>query len=236
MSTDYKYPGEELQVFEAATNWKNYFAGHISGYLKGKILEVGAGIGGTTLLLNKGKADNWLLLEPDETMQQILQQKIKDKLLPSNCKAVKGTLNSLDKNDKFDCIIYIDVLEHIEDEATEIKKAADHLEKGGHLIILSPAFQFLYSPFDKAIGHYRRYNRKTLSAIQPASLARKKIIYLDSIGFFASLLNKIILRQSYPAKRQVQLWDQWMIPVSKITDHVFFYSFGKSILVVWRKQ
>lgn len=236
MSTDYKYPGEELQVFEAATNWKNYFVGHMSGYLTGKVLEVGAGIGGTTLLLNKGKADNWLLLEPDETMQKILQQKIKDKLLPQNCKAVQGTLNSLDKNDKFDCIIYIDVLEHIEDDATEIKKATDHLEQGGHLIILSPAFQFLYSPFDKAIGHYRRYNRRTLSAVQPASLIRRKIVYLDSIGFFASLLNKILLRQSYPAKRQVQLWDQWMIPVSKITDRVFFYSFGKSILAVWKKQ
>ena len=236
MSTDYKYPGEELELFEAATNWKNYFAGHISSYLTGKVLEVGAGIGGTTLLLNKGEADYWLLLEPDETMQQILQQKINDKLLPSSCKTVQGTLDSLDKNEKFDCIIYIDVLEHIENDAVELRKATDHLEEGGHLIILSPAFQFLYSPFDKAIGHYRRYNRKTLSAIQPASLTREKIVYLDSIGFFASLLNKILLRQSYPAKRQLRLWDQWMIPISKITDHVLFYSFGKSILVVWKKQ
>lgn len=236
MSTEYKYPGEELRLFETATNWKNYFASHISSYLTGKVLEVGAGIGGTTLLLNKGKADTWLLLEPDETMQLILQQKIKDKLLPSNCKAVQGALDSLDKNERFDCIIYIDVLEHIENDAAEVKKATDLLVQGGHLIILSPAYQFLFSPFDKAIGHYRRYNRKTLSAIQPASFIREKVIYLDSIGFFASLLNKIALRQSYPAKRQVQFWDQWMVPVSKITDRIFFYSFGKSILAVWKKQ
>lgn len=236
MSTNYKYPGEELQLFEAATNWKNYFSSHISVFLEGRVLEVGSGIGGTTLLLNNNKADSWLLLEPDETMLQALQQKIKDKILPSNCSAVEGTLNSLNKNDKFDCIIYIDVLEHIEDDAAEIRKAVEHLEQGGHLIILSPAFQFLFSPFDKAIGHYRRYNRKTLSAIQPASLTRKKIIYLDSIGFFASLLNKILLRQSYPAKRQVQVWDRWMIPVSRIMDRIFFYSFGKSILAVWKKQ
>jgi 2-polyprenyl-3-methyl-5-hydroxy-6-metoxy-1,4-benzoquinol methylase len=236
MSIDYKYPGEELQLFETATNWKNYFASHVAMFLKGKVLEVGAGIGGTTLLLNKGKTDNWLLLEPDETMQKILQQKINNKLLPSNCKTIQGTLDSLDINDKFDSIIYIDVLEHIEDDATEIKKAVEHLEQGGHLIILSPAFRFLFSPFDKAIGHYRRYTRKTLSAIQPASLTRQKMIYLDSVGFFASLLNKLLLRQSYPAQKQVQVWDQWMIPVSKITDRIFFYSFGKSILAVWKKQ
>jgi SAM-dependent methyltransferase len=235
MSTHYKYPGEELQLFETATNWKNYFASHISAFLRGRVLEVGAGIGGTTLLLNKGKADNWLLLEPDETLHQILQQKINDKLLPSNCKTVRGALDSLGKHDRFDCIIYIDVLEHIEDDVTEIKKATDLLAQGGYLIILSPAFQFLFSPFDKSLGHYRRYSRKTLSAIQPTSLTREKMICLDSVGFFASLLNKLLLRQSYPAKRQVQLWDQWMIPVSKITDRVFFYSFGKSILAVWKK-
>ncbi|MGB3005757.1 MAG: class I SAM-dependent methyltransferase [Chitinophagaceae bacterium] len=236
MKNDYKYPGDELQLFEAATNWKNYLASHISVFLEGRVLEVGAGIGGTTLLLNKGKADSWLLIEPDETMRQVLQQKINDKLLPSNCKAIHGTLNSLDKNDKFDCIIYIDVLEHIQNDADEIKIATDYLAQGGHLIILSPAFQFLFSPFDKAIGHYRRYNRKTLSAIQPASFTRKKVTYLDSIGFFASLLNKILLRQSYPSKRQVQLWDQWIIPVSKIMDRILFFSFGKSILAIWKKQ
>lgn len=236
MSTDYKYPGAELELFEAATNWKNYFAGHISSYLTGKVLEVGAGIGGTTLLLNKDEADYWLLLEPDETMQKLLQEKINSKLLPSNCHTVQGTLDSLDKKEKFDCIIYIDVLEHIENDAVELKKATDLLVQGGHLIILSPAFQFLFSPFDKAIGHYRRYNRKTLSAIRPASLTRKKMVYLDSVGFFASLLNKLLLRQSYPAKRQVQVWDQLMIPVSRITDRIFFYSFGKSILAVWKKQ
>lgn len=236
MSTDYKYQGEELTLFETATNWKNYFASHISSYLTGKVLEVGAGIGGTTLLLNKGKAESWLLLEPDETMQRLLQQKINDKLLPSNCIAVKGTLDSLGKNERFDCIIYIDVLEHIENDADELKNATDLLAQGGYLVVLSPAFQFIFSPFDKAIGHFRRYSRKTLSAIRPASLIRKKMIYLDSVGFFASLLNKILLRQSYPAKKQVQLWDKWMIPSSKITDRIFLYSFGKSILAAWKKQ
>lgn len=236
MSTDYKYPGQELQLFETAINWKEYFARRITKYITGKVLEVGAGIGGTTLLLNKDKAISWLLLEPDEKMSQTLQQKINTKLLPSNCKAMKGTLDSLDKNEKFDCILYIDVLEHIENDASELKKAIYHLSQGGHLIILSPAFQFLFSPFDKAIGHCRRYTRKTLSAIKPDSLMPVKVIYLDTAGFFASLLNKLLLRQQYPRKRQVQIWDRWMIPVSRITDRIFFYSFGKSILAVWKKQ
>jgi 2-polyprenyl-3-methyl-5-hydroxy-6-metoxy-1,4-benzoquinol methylase len=236
MNTDYKYPGEELELFETATNWKKYFASHLPRHLKGEVLEVGAGIGGNTILLNEGKADNWLLLEPDITMQQILQQKIINKVLPCNCKIINGTLDTLNKNEKFDCIIYIDVLEHIKDDATEIKKAAELLKQDGNLIILSPAYNFLFSPFDKAIGHYRRYTRKSLCAIKPATLTEAKNIYLDSVGFFASLMNKLLLRQSYPTQKQVLLWDRWMIPVSRIMDRIFFNSFGKSILAVWKKR
>jgi len=59
---------------------------------------------------------------------------------------------------------------------------------------------------------------------------------MDSMGFFASLVNKLLLKQSYPTHKQVQWWDKRLIPVSKITDRIFFYSFGKSILAVWKKN
>lgn len=58
------------------------------------------------------------------------------------------------------------MLEHIEADAAEMNKAAALLNPGGHIIVLSPAFQFLYNPFDKAIGHYRRYNKRMLKKLQ----------------------------------------------------------------------
>lgn len=236
MSNAHKYPGEELALFEKAVNWKRYFAGRILSYIKGQVFENGAGIGGTTLLLNNENVTQWTLGEPDNSMQQLLQQKINDQLLPANCILHKGTIDSLNAGQLFDCIIYIDVLEHIENDKAEIEKAAAHLEPGGYLVVLSPAFNGLFSPFDKAIGHYRRYTKKTLSIVAPASLQKEKLYYLDSAGYFASLMNKLFLKQSYPTHRQVQLWDKWMVPVSKIIDRLFGYSFGKSILAVWKKN
>ncbi len=236
MSNAHKYPGEELALFEKAVNWKRYFAGRILSYIKGQVFENGAGIGGTTLLLNNENVTQWTLGEPDNNMQQLLQQKINDQLLPANCILHKGTIDSLNAGQLFDCIIYIDVLEHIENDKAEIEKASAHLEPGGYLVVLSPAFNGLFSPFDKAIGHYRRYTKKTLSIVAPASLQKEKLYYLDSAGYFASLMNKLFLKQSYPTHRQVQLWDKWMVPVSKITDRLFGYSFGKSILAVWKKN
>lgn len=237
MSNDaYTYPGSELLFFEKAVNWKRYFAGHIEPFIGREVLEVGSGIGATTALLNNGLATEWLLLEPDTEMKSILQQKIREGKLHNNCRVTDGSIHQLDAAERFDTIIYIDVLEHIEDDRKEIEKASMLLKQNGHLIILSPAFQFLYSPFDKAIGHYRRYSKRSLKAVMNKKLKQEKLIYLDTMGYFASVANKLILEQNMPTEAQVQLWDKWMIPVSRLIDPLVFYAFGKSIVGVWQKK
>ncbi len=233
MNESFKYPGEELVLFQQATHWKKYFSRQIKPYIKGNVLEVGAGIGSTTLLLNDGSTDQWLMLEPDAQLSAQLKSKIETKVLPGNCRLQTGTIDQLPST--FDTIIYIDVLEHIENDVEEMKKAAGLLRGGGHIVVLSPAFNFLYSPFDKAIGHRRRYNQKMLRNITPATLNLCSNRYYDTVGYFAALMNKLILRQKYPTLNQVKFWDKWMVPVSKISDQLFFHRFGKSIIAVWKK-
>ena len=235
MNVDYKYPGEELEIFEKANHWKMYFSRFIMPLFKGRILEVGAGIGGTTALLNNGTAREWVMLEPDAKMHSILSEKVREHSLPLNTRVIHSTINELPKDDLYDCIIYIDVLEHIESDRMEIENASARLKREGCIIILSPAFQFLFSPFDRSIGHYRRYDKKGLLSLKPRELINQRCHYLDSFGFFASLMNKWFLKQTIPTQKQILFWDRWIVPISKITDPVFFYSFGKSILAVWTK-
>ena len=233
MNESFIYPGEELVLFQHATNWKKYFSQQINSYIKGNVLEVGAGIGATTLLLNDGSANQWLMLEPDKKMSALLKKKIETKEFPANCRLQTGTTGQLGST--FDTIIYIDVLEHIEADGEEMKKASALLNTGGHIVVLSPAFQFLYSPFDKAIGHRRRYNKKMLRNITPGSLQPVSNRYYDTVGYFAALMNKLFLRQKVPTHKQVMFWETWMLPLSKISDKLFFHSFGKSIIGVWKK-
>ena len=235
MNRSYTYPGGELELFEHARNWKKYFSHFIKPYLKGRVLEVGAGIGSTTVILNNKKVDQWILLEPDQKMHEQLLEKISNNTLPGNCRVIRGTVDSLENDEQFDCIIYIDVLEHIKEDKFELEKASSKLKKGGTLIILAPAFQQLFSPFDKAIGHFRRYNKTSLKDIIPQTLLLQKMLYLDSTGYFASLVNKTLLRQPYPSLRQVKFWDKWLVSVSRLIDPLFFYSFGKTILAIWKK-
>jgi hypothetical protein len=79
----------------------------------------------------------------------------------------------------------LDVLGHIEDDDAELRLAARYLRKGGHLIVLAPAHQFLYSPFDGAIGHFRRHCRRSLRAAAPPELSFVLLRYLDSAGLMA---------------------------------------------------
>jgi ubiquinone/menaquinone biosynthesis C-methylase UbiE len=236
MKEYYSYPGQELAFFEKAVNWKTYFSSLIKPFIGNSVLEVGSGIGATTRLLNDGSAKTWTLLEPDEEMNKTLQRKKETQSQFSNCIIRTETIFQLNFQEKFDTVIYIDVLEHIEDDKNEMRKATEVLEPDGHLIILSPAYNLLYSPFDKAIGHYRRYTSTTLKHTMPADLELIQMKYLDSVGFFASLANKLFLKQTYPSEKQIQTWDKLMIPVSKWMDKIFFHSFGKSILGIWRKE
>ena len=179
MTDSFKYDGDELVLFQHAKHWKKYFSQQIKPYIKGNVLEVGAGIGATTQLLNDGSAGKWLLLEPDEEMSTGLKKKIDAKELPANCQLQTGTIE--DVTSTFDTIIYIDVLEHIEKDAEEMEKAAAILNAGGYIIVLSPAFQFLFNPFDKAIGHHKRYNKKMFKNIQ--------IVQAFSVNFGTSKKN-----------------------------------------------
>lgn len=229
------YAGNELDVFALASNWKAYYTRFISPYFGRSVLEVGAGLGATTAAMCDGSQSDWLCLEPDPSLVAVIDAKIHAGDLPVCCRAQVGTVSSLDASQLFDSIIYIDVLEHIEDDARELHEASLHLSPGGRLIVLSPAYQFLFSPFDRAIGHFRRYTRSSLAALTPKNCRVVKMLHLDSLGVFTSLANRLLLHQDTPTEKQILFWDRRLIPISKIFDRLFGYQVGRSVIVIWER-
>ena len=232
--TDFAYVGNELSLFAGATTWKSYVRFHLRSYLSGDILEVGAGIGAATATFYDGTQRRWVCLEPDRE----LANRIKSNLPPglANCEVVVGTVSDLGPGEQFDSILYMDVLEHIEADAAELALAASHLKPNGTLVLVAPALPWLSTPFDAAVGHYRRYTKHSLRSIVPQGLRETKCIYLDSAGLLASLGNKLLLRSRIPSRAQIEFWDRAMVPISRYTDRALNYVIGKSILGVWRKS
>jgi SAM-dependent methyltransferase len=234
--TDFAYVGGELDLFAAATNWKAYFRSHLEPYLGNEVLEVGAGLGGTTRLLCRGRQRRWVCLEPDAVLADRLARSVRDGKLPVQCEVVVGTLEQIGGQAPFDTLVYIDVLEHIPDDQRELARAAQFLRPGGHVLALSPAHQWLYTPFDEAIGHCRRYTKTTLAALTPPGLELVRLIYLDSVGLLASLGNRLMLQRSMPSPKQIAVWDKFLVRLSRVVDPLLAYSVGKSVVGVWRKK
>ncbi len=227
------YVGSELELFSNAINWKRYVSRQLGRFVAGRVLDVGAGIGSNIEYLSTPAVTEWVALEPDPALAARIAGRIGRAELPTSCRVLNGTTDTLEPAERFDTILYLDVIEHIADDAAELQRAADHLAPRGRLVVLAPAHQFLFSPFDAAIGHHRRYTAGSLRAIGPRGGRVEVCRMLDSVGFFASLANRLLLRTAQPTPGQIKVWDTMMVPASRVVDQLSGFVFGKSVTAVW---
>jgi SAM-dependent methyltransferase len=232
----FEYVGRELELFARAANWKAYWRRVLSPYVGRTVLDVGAGIGATAKLFADKPVERWCCLEPDIRLVGRLTVALAAGELPANSEIVHGVLSDLESDRRFDSILYVDVLEHIEEDEHELSEAAGRLLSGGYLAVLSPAHNWLRSHFDREIGHFRRYNRRMLRRLAPPACVLIRVDYLDCVGLLLSAGNRLLLRQSMPSSKQLAFWDRVVVPISSALDPLFRFSLGKSIVAVWRKH
>jgi len=225
-----KYPKAVTERFDNANFHINYCLKFIKKYLKGDILEVGAGCGSFTKNYLNKSINSITLTELDKKNILDLKEKFKAnaniKILNKNIEDVSG---------KFDSIIYLHVLEHIKNDKKEILNATKRLNKNGFLVIMVPAHQKIYSNLDKAVGHFRRYEIEFFNK-NFKSLEKINIKFLDTMGYFLYLFNKFFFKKEvYPSKFKIFIWDKIFTPLTIIVDFIFRYRFGKCILVIYKK-
>jgi len=229
-----EYQGSELDVFKGARNWKKYWSSQLRPFIGGSVLEVGGGIGANVPYIINSGVKSITLVEPDaELVQRAQTEMAASNSIPVDAR--HGSIDSIEAGSQFETILYIDVIEHIEKDRDELAKAARRLRSGGNLVVLVPAYNFLYSEFDKAIGHYRRYTRATLRALDPPGCELVRLRNLDSAGLLASLVNKVFLKQSIPTESQIALWDRVLVRSSTILDPITGFLAGKTLIAAWRK-
>ncbi len=224
-----EYPGKELENFDKAKIWRNYIYFEIKKFIRGSVLEVGAGIGSFTDNY-KHLPEKITLSEIDENNFRIIKNKFQKEKIDFTNQLTKDLVA------QFDTIMYLNVLEHIEKDENEINDAFQKLKRDGCLIILVPAHNKLYSKFDKAIGHVKRYEINFFENLIVKDSKVEKIVFLDAMGYFLYYLNKIFFKEEvYPSKLKIFIWDKLFTPLTFFLDKIFLNKFGKNILYVIRK-
>lgn len=111
-------------------------------------------------------------------------------------RVTSGYLADLDPAASFDVIAAFDVLEHIADEAAILAQMRARLRAGGRLILTVPAHQNLWSSFDTASGHERRYTLGTLSgALRASGFEIEYLTYFMSLLFPPMWLRRRLLKR-----------------------------------------
>lgn len=221
------YQGWELEHFDNSSNFRLYQYDLIKDYLTGYAAEVGPG-NGECLEIYRDKFSKIDLYEPSKPLFKKLELKFK------NYKNIFFRNEIFKKKENtYNTIIYLDVLEHIKHDKLEIENAFHSLKPGGKLVLNVPAFQHLFSNFDKDVNHYRRYNKKEIfSLVQDLNYSYCVMKYYDSIGYILSILSKLFsndYKKNFSNK--IKIWN-FLIPVSRILDKLLFNLFGKSLLII----
>ena len=231
MNDKLNYPGKELEIFDKAIVWRKYLFYKIKKYFGKEILEVGAGMGSfTKTYFDKNKRIT--LSELDPNLIDILKKKFK------NNKNVSLEFKFTKKiNSRYNTILYISVLEHIKNDTEEIKVALSKVKDNGYLVICVPAHNYMFSRFDKEIGHFRRYHIDYFKKLKIEGASIEDCYMLDSTGWLMYFLNRIIFKnEDYPSKLKVLIWDRLFVPISIFLDFFSFYKFGKNIICIIKKD
>lgn len=224
-----EYDGWELKYFDQSYNFRKYQLRLFEKYIKGSVAEIGPGSGGNLLYYIK-KPTRIDLFEPSRSIYLKLKNNFK------KYKKISFYNKAFKSKKRYNAILYMDVLEHIKNDKSEIINALNCVKSNGYLIINVPAFSHLYSEFDKDVGHYRRYSKLDFKKILKGIKFKKvTFIYYDTIGYFLSLFSKLLItKYNSNFEKKIKFWNS-LIWLSIILDKVFFNSFGKSLFVFIKK-
>lgn len=225
--TDQPYTGSDvLEFLKEAKNYNQSLVKLITDHFKtGLALDFGAGLGTFTQLIQNEKRQ----IECVE-----LDNEQRDILSAAGFTAFKD-LSQTPHNYNF--IYSLNVLEHIEEDSVAAAALVSKLNPGGVILIFVPAFQCLYSGFDKKVGHYRRYKKNQLALLFP-DLEVLELRYFDTLGFLAAWVFKLISgdKDGTVSTKAIWIFDRVIFPLNKIFDPLFSPWIGKNVLFVARKK
>jgi len=228
---------ENLSIVDKLNDW---MFDSIRPYIKGRILEIGSGIGNiSTVFVNHGipicvsdYSDHYCnLLDRRFSNEPLIEGVFQIDLSDTDFEIRYGSLIG-----KFDTVFALNVIEHIKNDQLAISNCKKLLSPEGHLIILVPAWQSLYNTFDRELEHFRRYTiytaRKLFSSQQ---LEIINTWYFNLAGILGWFVFGTVLRNKTLPSSQLSLYNK-LVPIFRLVDKITLNKVGLSVIIVGKKS
>ncbi|HNU06271.1 MAG TPA: class I SAM-dependent methyltransferase [Pyrinomonadaceae bacterium] len=238
MSDPVTYVGKDLEAMSFAVNYHKWILDEFRPYLGNRLVEVGAGTGNFTQLLVAEKPKMLTSVEPSEMFGYLKENvaAFSNGTKVNVHRAIFAQVREAIAETEPDSILYVNVLEHIEDDRHELEMIRETLVPGGRCFIFVPALMSLYGEFDRKIGHFRRYSKSEIE--EKCRAAGFKILvskYFDFAGIIPWWIKYKLLKSDSLERGAVDAYDKFAVPVTKALENFLPVPSGKNILLVGEK-
>jgi SAM-dependent methyltransferase len=222
----------EFAALQQARNYRKALLHQLEPYLRGRVLEVGAGIGQLTGSIKTlpGVAEV-VSVEPEPGFHRIFRMAHPGQAL------IEGTVENVPRDGSWNSVLSVNVLEHIRDDQSELTAYRELLAPAlGHLCLFVPARPELYSPIDRDFGHHRRYTHPELSSkLRQAGFEILRLRYFNFVGYLGWWLNFRLLKRRRFDPKAVFWFDRLIFPPAHWMEaNLFPAPLGQSLLAVVR--
>jgi len=224
-----------LEVLSELYNYNHWLFNKVRPFVGETVCEVGCGIGNITqFLLNRRQVVG---IEPLAASLRQSTERFRDHL---NTRFFNGVLqdcpNETVPAGAFDTVLCMNVLEHIEDDVGALNTMRLLCGPHGRVVILVPAHMSIYGELDRAFGHCRRYNHKSLAAVfSKAGLLPTYGRYMNAIGYFGWFWEGRCLRRQQINLQSARLFNR-LVPFIDAFERLLPLPFGQSLLMVGRPE
>lgn len=184
-----------------------------------EILEVGAGVGQNIEVLQRFGAVDALELDPQglERLRGL-----------DGVRTVFEAAIPSDLTGSWDVICACDVIEHIKDDAAAVDWIFDHLRPGGIFFATVPAFQWLFSDHDRALGHFRRYEADAFDRLLPKGTVRLSGSYFNTYLLPLGVASRAAYQVGRWVRREKTL-DKQKVPTGGAAEHFLRWVFARDV-------
>ncbi len=224
-----------LTVIEKADQFNHWMYQTIAPHCQGKILEIGSGIGNISQFFIDHNFDI-TLSDLRNNYCEILRSKFENAVEKIDLVHVDFEMEYRHLIATYDTVFALNVVEHIKDDVLAVENCKKLLKSGGNLVILVPAYQFLYNNFDVELEHFRRYTKKSLKkVIDTSGFTVNKLFSFNLIGILGWFVSGNILKKKSIPEGQMGLFNL-LVPIFKLADLVTFKKIGLSVICFATKK